>query len=637
MSTKTTFKRVALVAVAALGLGVLSVAPSSAAVSGLTVTTSNGTPTLTVSDSTTAASISVSALLDSVLDTVTVQFVQKTIPSTANAASRVTLGLVETNTASGTRVFRGLNTTTQASQNEGANKWAGLSDSTTAGTATTDGYAIARGSAGYAGAKFIVSMDSTSTYATPVAGTYTYTAIVKQYSHNGAAYVVTTTTHDVSLTIAAAASASTTTSAVTSFARINATSDVDSAGTDAVITALATASATPVGYLEVGVRNALNAKVAVDSVTVTITGAGILKSGSVTGTSFKVAATGDVEFEILPDGRAGVASIVVTTNAVTYPAKTVTFYAATPSTSVASVAKPVIEASGAATSDTVRATINDANGNRWSGAAYVYATSAASALIAGSETPVLCRFDTADNRHECDVTGNSIGSATFKVINASTVAASTLASNEVTVRVAVATPASFTLAFDKASYTPGEKAVLSVIPVDAAGARLPGKTYTDIFAAGGITSSIAFSSGSDTLTATQAIVSGSSSSTSGTTAGQTNYIVYMPFASGEITVTATGGTGLPAAARVAVTAKAEVVNTSVDAATDAANEATDAANAATDAALAAADAADAATAAAEDASAAVATLAASVNTALGNLKKQITALTALVNKLLKKK
>ena len=47
-------------------------------------------------------------------------------------------------------------------------------------------------------------------------------------------------------------------------------------------------------------------------------------------------------------------------------------------------------------------------------------------------------------------------------------------------------------------------------------------------------------------------------------------------------------------------------------------------------------AADAATAAAEDASAAVATLATAVNTALGNLKKQITALTKLVNKLLKK-
>jgi len=43
MSTKTTFKRIALVAVAALGLGVLSVAPSSAAVSNLSVTVTNGT------------------------------------------------------------------------------------------------------------------------------------------------------------------------------------------------------------------------------------------------------------------------------------------------------------------------------------------------------------------------------------------------------------------------------------------------------------------------------------------------------------------------------------------------------------------------------------------------------------------
>ena len=39
MSTKTTFKRIALVAVAALGLGVLSVAPSSAAVSGVRLAT----------------------------------------------------------------------------------------------------------------------------------------------------------------------------------------------------------------------------------------------------------------------------------------------------------------------------------------------------------------------------------------------------------------------------------------------------------------------------------------------------------------------------------------------------------------------------------------------------------------------
>ena len=53
MSTKTTFKRIALVAVAALGLGVLSVAPSSAAVSSYALTV-DANDTISVSESATA-------------------------------------------------------------------------------------------------------------------------------------------------------------------------------------------------------------------------------------------------------------------------------------------------------------------------------------------------------------------------------------------------------------------------------------------------------------------------------------------------------------------------------------------------------------------------------------------------------
>mgnify|MGYP007062859137 CR=1 FL=1 len=48
MSTKTTFKRIALVTVAALGFGVMSVAPSSAAAQGLTSTLSAATTTVTM-------------------------------------------------------------------------------------------------------------------------------------------------------------------------------------------------------------------------------------------------------------------------------------------------------------------------------------------------------------------------------------------------------------------------------------------------------------------------------------------------------------------------------------------------------------------------------------------------------------
>ena len=46
MSTTTNFKRIALVAVAALGLGVLSSVPATAAVSGVVTTVTNGATTL---------------------------------------------------------------------------------------------------------------------------------------------------------------------------------------------------------------------------------------------------------------------------------------------------------------------------------------------------------------------------------------------------------------------------------------------------------------------------------------------------------------------------------------------------------------------------------------------------------------
>jgi hypothetical protein len=78
------------------------------------------------------------------------------------------------------------------------------------------------------------------------------------------------------------------------------------------------------------------------------------------------------------------------------------------------------------------------------------------------------------------------------------------------------------------------------------------------------------------------------------------------------------------------------VSTVSQAALDASQEAIDAANAATDAANAAAEAADAATAAAQDAADAVAALSTQVSEMIAALRKQITALTNLVIKIQKK-
>jgi hypothetical protein len=60
MSTKTTIKRISLVAVAALGFGVLSVVPSQAAATAVTFTYTNGTALTTTPTVGTAVQIPVS-------------------------------------------------------------------------------------------------------------------------------------------------------------------------------------------------------------------------------------------------------------------------------------------------------------------------------------------------------------------------------------------------------------------------------------------------------------------------------------------------------------------------------------------------------------------------------------------------
>jgi len=179
---------------------------------------------------------------------------------------------------------------------------------------------------------------------------------------------------------------------------------------------------------------------------------------------------------------------------------------------------------------------------------------------------------------------------------------------------------------------------------------MPATDITNGLVTGGITSSKAFGANSATISGTTLNVSGVTSAAANLNAGHVTYVVYMPNQAGVVTISATGGTGLAPAGRVALTASATVVDDSqapviaaVDAATDAAAEAIDAANAATDAANLAAEAADAATVAAEEArdaadaaTAAVEALATEVATLMAALKAQITTLANTVAKIAKK-
>ncbi|CAN2231255.1 hypothetical protein [Candidatus Planktophila dulcis] len=624
MSTKTTFKRIALVAVAALGLGVLSVAPSSATPSGVVLTVANGTSGLSsvgaASDSTTAATLNITGLLDA-NDSITASLVLKAEPATASGivvAFRNMDSATPNIGATGYRVNTGLQSGASA---------LGLNE-----TATT--FTIGRPSTTAANINHNFAIQIESLTGTRVAGTYTYTVQVKTYE-SGTAAAKEILTKDVSIVIAAAADASKTPSAAYSNVFIgNSTTSAptsDSAGVNAV----ATASATAAAYLGVQVKNALNGSTAVDTITLTVSGPGSLIVSSVpVKSAVVIAQAGTVNYELRPDGVAGVSTITAKLELTGQTfTKTVTFYAKNATTITASVRTPALKVGSNA--EAVGVTAVDVNGNAWTGAAYIVASSAADALIAGSTTAVACNAYTADKGIRCDVTGVTAGTAKFKVMDAPTVGEAKAISAEFSLTVSTAPAATVKVEFDKTTYGPYEKAIITVSALDASGALVPANTFANLFALGGISASQAFSGTSDTLTPVSITTASASSSTSGAIALKKVYTVYMP-AQGDVVLSWTGGTSLPAAGQVKGSVTASVVNSSVDAATDAANEATDAANAATDAALAAADAADAATAAAQDASDAVAALSATVAKLVASLKAQITSLTNLVIKIQKK-
>jgi hypothetical protein len=641
MSTKTTFKRIALVAVAALGLGVLSVAPSSAVVSNLTVTVADGTSSYTKSDSTTAATVNITGLLE-VADSVTVNVVTKSVPSGSVPAVRIH------NLDSATSTIGNYKVETITAGLHGLAGASAPDFDVLVSTVGTDVIRFAKASAA-ANINHTLGLQLDSATAR-VAGTYTYTVVVKAWNAGSAAGNTdnpdTTITKDVSIVVAAAATSATTPSALTSFA--NLISTAQAAGTakasdDAVISVVATAG-TAGGYLFVGNRNAADGSAtALDSLTATVTGVGVVCATTgfasptvgTCGKSIKVAATGDYQFALQADGTAGTSSITVSASILgaSYT-KSVNYYAKAAKTLTASVLTPVLTVG--ANDSAVAVTAVDANGTNWSGAAYIVASSATDALVGGSDTtPVACVYNSVKQVHYCPVTTISTGTAKFKVIDAATVALATATSNEVSVTASNQVAATVKVAFDKASYAPGEKAIITVTPLSSTGAKLAASTGNYLAAA--LTSNVALTaSGAATTSFGAASVTTVAYDGTDSTAGSYSIVVYMPQASGTVTLTGKGGTSLPLAGQVAVTASADVVNASVDAATDAANEATDAANAATDAALAAADAADAATAAAQDASDAVAALSATVAKLVASLKAQITSLTNLVIKIQKK-
>jgi hypothetical protein len=543
-------------------MGVLSSVPSQAAFTGaagsqLTVTSAAGTGALTgaASDSTTAATVSVTGLALAATDSYSIVTAKKSWPAltTGTATPQLLLMLKDTATSTGKTVA----TATTA---------AGTAFTTTTDSATTVIVGDANGGTNvYVASSFYAYQDTSSVTGAAVAqeriaGTYVYSVVVTPFNNGVAGTAVSA---DVTITVAALASSSLVASPAYSTLYIgNATGDT----ADEALSVVATASNTAVGYLNLTLKNASNSAVARESVTITTT-AGLVGNSAIKGRSVVLKNDAGLNsYEIYADGSVGAATITVSTPSVTFSTKSITFFAKAAKTITASVGTPLL-AVGANTG-AVRGTAVDANGNAWTGAAYLVASSAADALVAGSATtPTACSYSATNARHECDVTAIATGTAKFKIIDAATVALATATSNEITVTVSAATAASVKIEFDKATYAPNERARIYVTPLDSTGKAMQSATYSSLLAAGGIAvnGSLSYSGSTttaDSLTATSYTTAAQTSATTGARAGSMQFTVYMPSAGGVVTLTATGGTALPLAARTAggVTASATVTD-----------------------------------------------------------------------------
>jgi hypothetical protein len=542
MSTKTNFKRIALVAVAALGLGLLSSVPSQAAFSiAPTLTVTNGTATTSASDSRTAGTVKVYALSSANTDSVIITSVLKSKPTGSTTPAALYLLLQDTLTATMATNIR-----------ETHNAAAALNTTTDTKTSV----AVMSTGSGYVAATFKVFIDTFTT--TRTVGDYVYTITATPYGGDGVVV-----TKDVTITVSALAAESKVASAANSAAYVR--DDTDKTAADEIVSSVNTASNTAAGYLFVFLKNAANGVAARESVTIT-TNIGQVGTSSNRGRSVVLKYDNDAgeNYEFYPDGTSGVATISISTPSVTFASKTISLYSEAAKTLTATVATPNL-AVGPNT-DTVRVTALDSNGVAWSGAAYIYASSAADALIAGSATPVACTWDAADARHECPVAGNSAGTAKMKVIDASTVALATATSNEVSVVVNANAVASVKLEFDKATYAPSERVRLYVTPLDSAGKTIAAGTWSALLSAtaGGITYTAGFTNMDTTtaaaLTGASVTTSANSSAATGAKAGSKMFTLYAPASGGAFTVVAVGGSSLPLAAQTTLTATATVTD-----------------------------------------------------------------------------
>ena len=635
MSTKTTIKRVALVAVAAMGFGLLSVVPSQARSQADSLTLSAATASIVAGDTITASSPSVTLAFladSSASDSMTVTAYLLSSPATNTAVPLLyvsdTTSAVVAASGTGLALGKGDSITTQIAY---------VKSTTSAPAAVSAKLNIG------------LSKDGGLT-GTLVVGDYKVRVVAAVSGSGGG--TAASTAQDVTITVKANPVTDTVATSATVVIGGLALPDSITSTTDEVVTAsktLKAANDSPSAVISVALKNANASAVTAESYTAYITsGPGTLYSGAaagrITGGNTTVGRGRLISVKngdgvgIYPDGTSGVTTIQILSAAgAVLATKTMTFVGSVDKI-VATAAKPVIGKRLEAAVVSFRA--YDSAGVEVKSGITANVISATAATVSNTyNAGASCGTYSATTYWTCSVTGVAAGTVNLTVTtNTSATDTTGKTSNAVSVRVSesgvTTVPSDVIVAFDKATYAPGELAKITITPVDAAGLIYADDSYTVFSAA--MSADYAFGAGSDSFSALLVAHNGGVSGT-GTSGGVATLKEYMPLSEGTVTVSYTTAAGVGSTTgKIARTITAVVSSASGSAAIEAANAAQASADAATDAANAAAESADAATAAAQDAAQAVADLATQVADLIASLKAQLTALTALVVKIQKK-
>jgi hypothetical protein len=636
MSTKTTIKRVALVAAVALTLGGFSAVSASAAV---TATVGDASAPFYVSAADSGVQTSGAAnngVANATAGAVAGTFNYVSLTAGTGNNSGAVLALNVSGTGFGT-----ISVPTQA---------AGAVDTfTVSGTQVTDVTGLSAGT--------VVKI------LTPTVGSFTV-SVSKNVTNPATGAVTTTALQTITFNVTAASVVGTY-SATNSFGALVDTTTVSPnlfALTETATLTASTASDTtaqakgtvgsPAAKAIVAVRlldtQASPAALAGKTITATITGAGLLQgTGALTDTasvttfgqtaSVIASSTTDDKgwafFQVLNSGNAGVGNISVSytdalgvTSVVT--TESITFYGDLATLKVVQ-ANSVIGAGKPSPAKTVIIQGYDAAGNVVAlTAGSVSATSSSSTDVASySNGTGLTQDATTPSYVDGIVTGLSTLASgdKFTITYSYTNGAGTVISSAPVSFTGGGTVASsVALSFDAASYAPGDIVTATLTALDSKGNPLADGVYT-IFDT--TTSTTVFGTSAQLTTAPFGTAYTS------LTSGKATATFYAPYTSGSFAMKATTS-ATSAALATAIQATSVAGSLSINGSADSAL-AVDAANAATDAANAAAEEASNATEAASEALAAVNALATTVASLIAGIKAQLTALTALVKKLQK--